>query len=75
VADVIGARLAWTVATISSVSIAMSIVADLAHDRDDLLHGRRVGGVAQSLVAQRAPGVVTRQRRRRAPPAGGIENW
>jgi hypothetical protein len=24
---------------------AMSIVAGLAHDRDDLFHGRRVGGI------------------------------
>jgi hypothetical protein len=28
----------------------MAIVAGLAHDRDDLLHGRRVRGVAQPLL-------------------------
>jgi hypothetical protein len=54
---------------------AMAIVAGLAHDRDDLFHGRRVRGVAQSLVARRAAGVVAGHGRRRAPPAGGIENW
>jgi hypothetical protein len=32
---------------------AMALVAGLAHDRDDLLHSRRVGGIAQSLVARR----------------------
>jgi len=53
-----------------------------AHDRDDLLHGRRVGGVAPALVAGRATRVIARQghglprmagrikqdRVRRAPP-------
>jgi hypothetical protein len=53
----------------------MAIIARLAHHRDDFLHGRRVGRVAESLVARRAPGVVARQGRRREPPAGGIENW
>src|SRR5215216_1510803 len=43
---------------------AVPVAAALAHDRDDLLHGRRVSGVAQSFVARRAPGVVTGQRRR-----------
>jgi hypothetical protein len=53
---------------------AVAVVAGLAHDRDDLLHGRRVGGVAQSLVARRASGVVAGHGRGRAPPTGGIEN-
>jgi hypothetical protein len=53
----------------------MAVVGGLAHDGDDLLHGRRVRGIELSLVARRTSGVVARQRRWRAPPAGGIENW
>ena len=49
-----------------SDGLAVAIIAGSAHDRDDLLHGRGVGGVLQSLVARHAPGVVTRHRRRRA---------
>jgi hypothetical protein len=37
-------------------------------------NGRRVRGIEPPLVAGRAAGVVARQRRRRAPQAGGIEN-
>jgi hypothetical protein len=51
------------------------IVAGLPHHRRDVLHGRRVRGIEPPLVARRATGVATRQRRRRAPPTGGIENW
>jgi hypothetical protein len=32
-----------------------------AHHRDDLLHRRRIGGVAPALVARRATGVIARQ--------------
>jgi hypothetical protein len=46
-----------------------------AHDGDDLLDGRRVGGIELALVARRAPGVIARQGRRRTAPTGGIENY
>ena len=54
---------------------AVAIVAGPAHHRDNLLHRRRVRRIEPPLVARRAAGVVTRQRRWRAPPTGGIENW
>jgi hypothetical protein len=54
---------------------AMAVVAGLAHDRDDLLHGRRVRGVSQRLVARRTPSVIAGHGRRRAPPAGSVKNW
>jgi hypothetical protein len=41
---------------------AVDGVAGAAHDRDDLLDRRRVGGVAGSLVARRPAGVELRQR-------------
>jgi hypothetical protein len=51
----------------------VAIVGSSAHHRDDLLDGRRVGGIELSLVAGRATGVVARHRRGRSPPTGGIE--
>ncbi len=53
---------------------AVAIGADLAHHGDDLLDRRRVGRVAQPLVAGRSSGVVAGHRRRRAPTPGGVEN-
>src|SRR3954454_15933080 len=53
---------------------AVVIVGGLAHHRDDLLHGRRVGGIELPVVAWRATGVVGRHGRGRAPPTGGIEH-
>ena len=53
---------------------AVAVGAGLAHHRDDLLHGRRIGWVAQPLVARRTAGVVAGERRRRAATPGGIEN-
>jgi hypothetical protein len=35
----------------------VSVVVGDAHDRDDLLHLRRVGRVAATLAARRPPGV------------------
>jgi hypothetical protein len=50
--------------------LAVGAIAGGAHDRDDLLDGRRIGRVAKSLVARRAPGVeagrVAGERRRPA---------
>jgi hypothetical protein len=52
---------------------AMAPVTARAHDRDDLLHGRRIGRIALPLVAWRAAGVESRHRRRRSPTTGGVE--
>jgi hypothetical protein len=43
---------------------AVTVIGGVAHDRHDLLQGRRVSRVAHPLVARRAPGVVARQGRR-----------
>jgi hypothetical protein len=43
------------------------------HHRDDLLHLRRIGRVAQPLVAGCLAGVETRQRRGRSTSTGTIE--
>jgi len=40
---------------------AVGAIAGAAHDRDDLLNGRWVGGIAQSFVAWRATAVVAGQ--------------
>jgi hypothetical protein len=52
----------------------VTVVGRMAHDRHDLLHRRGVGRVAHPFVARRAPGVVARQRRRRATPPGRVEH-
>jgi hypothetical protein len=44
-----------------------------AHDGDDLLDRRRVGGIAPTLVARRSAAVEAGQRGGRATPAGGVE--
>jgi hypothetical protein len=44
-----------------------------AHDRDDLLHGRRIGRIALSLVTRRAASVKAGHGRRRPPTTGGVE--
>jgi hypothetical protein len=44
-----------------------------AHDRDDLLHGRRIGRIALSLVTWRAASVKAGHGRRRPPTTGGVE--
>jgi hypothetical protein len=48
-------------------------VAGGAHDRDDLLNGRRIGRIATSLVPWRTAGVKSRHRGRRPPTTRGIE--
>jgi hypothetical protein len=48
-------------------------VAGRAHDRDDLLDGRRVGRIAASLVPWRTAGVEPRHRGRRPRTTGGNE--
>jgi hypothetical protein len=54
---------------------ATTPVAGEPHDGDNLLDGRRVGGIELALVVRRATGVVARHRRGRAAPTGGIENY
>jgi hypothetical protein len=53
---------------------AVAIVGGLAHHGDDLLNGRRVGGIELPLVTGRATGAVAGHRRGRSPPTGGIEH-
>jgi hypothetical protein len=47
---------------------AVTVIGGVAHDRHDLLHRRRVGWVAHSLVARWPPRVVAGQGRRRGTP-------
>src|SRR4051812_47755057 len=54
--------------------LAVGVVAGLAHHGDDLVHGRRVGGIEPPLVAGRTSGVIPGHRRRRATPTSGIEH-
>jgi hypothetical protein len=53
----------------------VTITPGLAHDGDDLINGRRVGGVTLALVARgdpvRNPGVVAGERRRPAASSNG----
>src|SRR5437764_12447798 len=53
--------------------MAVAILAGLAHDRDDLIDGRRVGGVALALVAWSYAGVRSGHGRRRAASPGSIK--
>jgi hypothetical protein len=53
---------------------AVAFVGGVAHHRDDLIDGGRVGRVEPALVARRAPGVVAGQGRRRPAPARRIEH-
>jgi catechol 2,3-dioxygenase-like lactoylglutathione lyase family enzyme len=48
-------------------------VPGLAHDRHDLLDGRRIGRVADPLVARRAPGEIPGQGGRRQTAPGGLQ--
>src|SRR5688572_6026728 len=52
---------------------AVRSVARSTHDRDDLFDLRRIGRVAQTLVARRVAGGKARQRRGRSTSAGTIE--
>jgi len=52
---------------------SMAPVTRRAHDRDDLLHGRRIGRIALSLVTRRAATLKAGHGRRRPPTTGGVE--
>jgi hypothetical protein len=52
---------------------SVTAIAGRPHDGDDLLDGRRVGRIAQALVAGRATDVETRHGRRRATSTGTIK--
>jgi hypothetical protein len=54
-------------------SVAVSAVADRAHDRDDLLDRRRVSRLLLALVAWRAASVIARHSRGRAGVASGVQ--
>jgi hypothetical protein len=45
----------------------------MAHDRDDLLDGWRIGGELEALVARRAAAVKAGHRRRRPATTRGIK--
>jgi hypothetical protein len=44
-----------------------------SHDLDDLLDGRRICGVAQSLVSRRTARVIARERGGGPLPSGGVK--
>lgn len=54
---------------------ALGAVASGAHDRDDVLNGRRIRRVAQALVAWRNALVKAGRGRWRSAPASAIEQW
>jgi hypothetical protein len=51
----------------------VGVITGGAHHRDDLLHGARVGWIAQALVARRLPLVKARQGRGRTAATGAIQ--
>ena len=55
--------------------MAVASMPGLAHDRDDLIDRRRVGGVSLALIARGypgvGPGVVAGERRRPAASSSG----
>jgi hypothetical protein len=53
--------------------VTIGVVANGAHDRDDLFHGRRVGRVLLALIARWAASVVARRGRGRAAVASGVQ--
>src|SRR6185312_11070463 len=53
--------------------MAVAVMAGLAHDRDDLIDRRRVGGVALALVTRRDPRAEARHGRRRPATAGSVK--
>src|SRR6516164_4175221 len=53
--------------------MAVAVMAGLAHDRDDLIDRRRVGGVALALVTRRDPCAEARHGRRRAATSGSVK--
>jgi hypothetical protein len=53
---------------------AMGVIGSMAHYRHDLLHRGRVGRVEHAVVARRAAGVVTGERRRRATAPSRVEH-
>ena len=56
-----------------SCSVAVRALTRVSHDGDDLLHCRRVSGIAQTLVARWPSAVIARQRRRRPPTSSGVQ--
>jgi hypothetical protein len=54
-------------------SLSVGAIADGAHHGDDLLDGRRVGGVLLALVPRRTSAVIARHGRQRAAMTGDIQ--
>ena len=54
-------------------TMAVAIIAGLAHHGDDLIDCRRVGRVALALIAWRDPGAEPRHGRRRPATAGSVK--
>jgi hypothetical protein len=52
----------------------MTVLGGVAHDGDDLVDRRWVGGIADAFVARRAAGVIAGHGRRRSAPPGRIEH-
>jgi hypothetical protein len=53
--------------------MAVTIVAGLAHHGDDLINGRRVGGIALALFARGYPGAEAWRGRRRAASTRSVK--
>jgi hypothetical protein len=51
----------------------MRVVAGGAHDGDDLLDFRRIGGIAEALVTRRSTGVEAWHCRRRSTSPSAVE--
>jgi hypothetical protein len=54
-------------------AVAVDARTGVAHRGNVLLDSRRIGWVAQTLVARWTPGVIARKRRRGASPAGDVD--
>ena len=54
-------------------AVPVMITPGLAHDRDELIDRRRIGGIALALVARGDPRAEPRRRRWRAAPPGSVK--
>jgi hypothetical protein len=54
-------------------AVAVDARTGVAHHGNDLVDSRRIGWVAQPLVARWTSGVIARKRRRGASPAGDVD--
>jgi hypothetical protein len=54
-------------------TLAVSLVANNSHDRDNLLDGWRIGGILLALISWRAASVIAGHGRGRAAMAGDVQ--